>query len=735
MKDILFLLGGRDLEMQTIAHLLTDLKVSFVDVGLDWSNAKLSAYKEVLCTSQVKRIYGVELKTDIQPPANYQLIDHHNEQSNELSSLEQIADLLDVSLTPEQKLIAANDKGYIPAMRELGADTDKISQIRKMDREAQGITPEEELQAKKDADEKKEVRSVCIVKTSLSHFSPICDILYLENKDKILIYNDQSWTFYGRGVDLLVKNMYSTLPAGQYYYGGGENGYFGLAGGEYSKEKIQQDIDSVIRCVSPYSYHIFFFPFKWNVPNSEKEKEFSKQIDLAQLKPSSNSSWKRNLKPEGNDEKVLYDEKCYYYPFVSDVLYDSGKPETLVHHYERSDVQDNLCFYGIEVKGKESPYKLRIDSINLNFYSMGVGMLTFYLRNDTYRRFVDILKINQFGRRIFPPFYEDKNSRSQIASCIWLENSRGEINERYREDFGTYEPIDAWKPARFIKSLIEDFQQDLEVQPVIDDRMFVSCWYGNNAMVTPFKNDSEKAKHFSESKEWYSYTYVDDGYPTCQNEEMRKQLVKRDTYFRWSNLGTLYGITRYSFMLLTDEDYFAINILANHLRTIYARMVEYVLIQKMSILNFSGAVTHVCNLRGKSEVIAKCIRSLHKEYIRFMNQYYFKEVTAQDQGIELYAMLEKQFEIETCAKDLEEEIGELHEYATLMIDSERNVKAERLNIIAIIALPATIVAGLFGMNKLDKTVLELDFYVEILLIILVTVLCGFVYMVWIHQKK
>ena len=496
-----------------------------------------------------------------------------------------------------------------------------------------------------------------------------------------------------------------------------------------------------------FSKHVFFFPFKWNV-KGHKGFDFTKQIDLSNLKPSAYSNWQRNLHPDEKDAKVLYDEKCYYYPFVRDVLYDTGKPDTLVYHFERRETKPNTkCLYHIKVhKGKE--FALNLEAINLNFYSTGVGMLTFYLQNDSYKELDEILAINQYGRRIFPPFFGaiDLENRSEIAEKLWIEGLDG-APDRYTEDFSGYTVHDAWRPARFIRSLIEDFQSNLEIQSAIDDRMFVSCWYANDALAKWFTSGpsdlSERmaqqkwgefhgseeeykglmAERFSQSKDWYRFLYVDANDPTCQHEPMRRKLVAHDTYFRWAGYGSLYGVTRYSFMLLTGTGFYPEEILSKHVETIYARMVEFVLIQKMSILKFSEAVTDVSNLKGKSDVVANRIGSLYKEYIRFMNQYYFKEVTAQDQGIELYQLLEEQMEIEACAKDLDEEISELHGYISLMIDEARNKKAELLNIIAALVLPPTVIAGLFGMNAMSDMP---DFAWQLLLIIAITLGCLFI---------
>lgn len=137
------------------------------------------------------------------------------------------------------------------------------------------------------------------------------------------------------------------------------------------------------------------------------------------------------------------------------------------------------------------------------------------------------------------------------------------------------------------------------------------------------------------------------------------------------------------------------------MRTIYSRLFELVIIQRASMLRFSGEVTKVSGLAGhkrNEREVADRINSLYKEYIRFVNQIYFRDVTAQDQGIELYKMLTAQFESDAQIKDLDEEIGELYQYITLQIDQKRNENGERLNKLAAIFLPASILTGLLGIS-------------------------------------
>lgn len=292
-----------------------------------------------------------------------------------------------------------------------------------------------------------------------------------------------------------------------------------------------------------------------------------------------------------------------------------------------------------------------------------------------------------------------------LAKSIVITGLEGETY-RY-QDFFDYK-IDAhgnerglthtWEPAIFIDSLIKDLSPDMKVTPVIDDRMLVNCWYGNKELSAQIVDN----KDFASSDFWYQYIFVDNGSDTtCKNEQMKKELLEKSTYQRWQEYGTLYGVTRYSLVALTNEK--AFSFIGMHMRTIYSRMFELIIIQRASILRFSSEVTKVsCLSKGSRKQLAERISSLYREYIRFVNQVYFQSVTAQDQGIEMYNMMMEQFLLPEKIKDLDEEIGELHQYATLLIDQKRNENGEWLNKLAACVIPATIMTGLLGMNPFEN---------------------------------
>jgi len=242
-----FLLGGYDLEMVTIKQMLEEREDSIViDKHLKWDNAKLSAYQQELPSYPDNAIYGIELQEDMTPPAKYTRIDHHNDWDQKLSALEQVAEIVGVQLNRHQQLVAANDKGYIPAMQALGATNEEIDRIRRSDRAAQGITDEEEMQAEKSITGNLErCGTLTIVKSITSRFSPICDRLFPYNQ--LLIYTDREWMYYGEGKSRLVQHFYNEITQKKVFYGGGENGYIGCVKDAFSQVEIEQFVKQIIR--------------------------------------------------------------------------------------------------------------------------------------------------------------------------------------------------------------------------------------------------------------------------------------------------------------------------------------------------------------------------------------------------------------------------------------------------------------------------------------------------------
>mgnify|MGYP000518443042 CR=1 FL=1 len=247
-KDrFIFLLGGTDLEMHTICRLLDKNGYRYYDRHLRWDNACLSAYRKEIAdyTEDDTRLWvGIELQKDITPPARYISIDHHNDSAHKPSSLEQLAELLEIPLSRQEQLIAANDRAYIPGMKTLQASDAEIAGIRLADRVCQGVTEEEERLAELAIREHTQVYNNLIVVRALCHrFSPICDRLF--PYERLLVFTDEEWMYYGKQAGRLVEIFQSDIQDGKIFYGGGPDGYIGCKRKAYTSNEIQQHIELI----------------------------------------------------------------------------------------------------------------------------------------------------------------------------------------------------------------------------------------------------------------------------------------------------------------------------------------------------------------------------------------------------------------------------------------------------------------------------------------------------------
>jgi hypothetical protein len=228
--------------------------------------------------------------------------------------------------------------------------------------------------------------------------------------------------------------------------------------------------------------------------------------------------------------------------------------------------------------------------------------------------------------------------------------------------------------------------------------MFTICWYGNSGVSNKIK------QNYQESELWYKFVYLDGQSLTVQDEDMQKNLIEKVTYSRWKNYGTLYGITRYSFVCLSSSleslKKNEADFILNHIKTIYFQMVTLSLAIRASIIRFSDEVTAISDIEESKDIslITQKISNLYKNYLRFKNKLYFKEITPQEQGIEIYDKMRKIMRIDDDIVDLSNEIMTLNNYAFILEEKEEKEQMNKLTKLGTIFLPPTLIAGIFGMN-------------------------------------
>ncbi|MSU56208.1 MAG: hypothetical protein EXS51_02785 [Candidatus Taylorbacteria bacterium] len=248
----IFIVPRNDLEAVEIINLLSHsgekVVVSQQRWGARWENLEPEVVSEVetlLAQNPNVEVVGVEIAGA--PRWDGRNIDHHrwsdSDRSHESSSLEQVADLLGVTLSRYLRQVAENDKGWIPALVKAGATAGEIGYIRLTDRCSQGVTPDDEAEAVRAIALAVWVGKRVIVTTTLSSFqlSPISDRVYGQ-ADEWLVKAANAWLYNGpRHTELFGWVKSSSLGSDRDWSGGSPA--FGYAGFVNPSKELQSKIE------------------------------------------------------------------------------------------------------------------------------------------------------------------------------------------------------------------------------------------------------------------------------------------------------------------------------------------------------------------------------------------------------------------------------------------------------------------------------------------------------------
>ena len=255
----IWIVPNNDLEAKTIIEMLQregeEIFVTGQAWGASWEKLEEEIKAKIAEAKQNgQEVYGVELQGDLEGAIN---VDHHtygeDDRSNPKSSIEQVAEILGVELTLDEQFVAANDKGYIPAMEKLGSELgissedlkEIIANIRMRDREMQGVTIEQEAQAQEAVERLGEIKEKRVyIQLDLPHSktSTVTDRLYGKYDNLLITSEDGETNFYG--TTEIIQMLNEKFPGG--WSGGQLDQGSGFWGGYADQEAIKNAVQEVI---------------------------------------------------------------------------------------------------------------------------------------------------------------------------------------------------------------------------------------------------------------------------------------------------------------------------------------------------------------------------------------------------------------------------------------------------------------------------------------------------------
>lgn len=495
-----------------------------------------------------------------------------------------------------------------------------------------------------------------------------------------------------------------------------------------------------------YSYHTFVLPFTWESKLNEK-----KNYDLIVRNFDDNEFWinydpknEMNIAAEdefvyANEEELYYSEYQYFRSYARPAIYGYGKD--VVHNYAFSPEKvRNKARYHIYKNGFH--YILFVNAIRLKIFNTGVGLFIMECENKWgpgcgckgQDNLAAVKNINDWGRRITLPFIKNPEQISSIcADKLELEiegiGCFSEDNKQFLEGLfsgsqGFADRVSLVHMAGFIKEILNfgskyrfsshqpRDNKTFQIYPIMDDRMFAACVVSDKLVTENMLSFDYRSKKYAfESdrqleKSLYELIYIDsDNGCSCQNAEMRKEMLSKSIYKRWLDYGSLYAVTDYSLIMLStvsegSEYYYLIE----NFLTQYVQMIHICLAQRASLVKFRRDTAKISSsLSGyKSSLTQHKIRmlmNLQERFTAFESQLCFEEISSQQQAVEMYGMMQEAFRIKEEKALLKDSINSLYEVA----DTSLGVSVNKIAIIftwisALLALAALIYDIFFISN-------------------------------------
>ena len=487
------------------------------------------------------------------------------------------------------------------------------------------------------------------------------------------------------------------------------------------KEDFIDDVNTVEELVDNYAnYNYFNEQARILIFNDEKnkpDKGHSKVVNYKFSRIDSSGKSKYKIIVKKDNDKVV----------------DNKEDNSKMNNYQKSNYQ------------KHDKYELNLDKIILKKYEIEnekIFLMMIFVTNNDYERLSDIKNINQYGRRLYSPWIPLDLGNGVNTECpddlqihigdevIYSNDSNDENNgkadlnykdkEIFKYNFDDKnkhklyneklnEIISKPEKSYIIENILNynrDKSDKIKIELINPDRMFVGFYLKNNSLIERIKKYSTEKQEYSTEKQEYAYlydyilsdqlyalAYIDGGDATCQSKVMRKKLLQETIYDRWIDCGTIHTVTHNGFGCIASDGAPYESVIMPFL-TEYMEMIALVLLQRNMLLKF--------HLKAKDLSIqfdSEELENLQKKYVKFKTQVLLFEVTPQEQGYEIYRLMQKQLYIDEEKEKLDDIMNSLYEVANVKHSIELNITVKLLTGFAVIIALLSFAVSVIGCLK------------------------------------
>jgi hypothetical protein len=140
----------------------------------------------------------------------------------------------------------------------------------------------------------------------------------------------------------------------------------------------------------------------------------------------------------------------------------------------------------------------------------------------------------------------------------------------------------------------------------------------------------------------------------------------------------LYGCTPNSLIFTSSLNP---EFLISYFERVYVQLATLILVQKTSQFKFRDEVVDISSNNASEVKLYSQLNDLYLSFIYFQNTICFFEPTSQEQGLDLYKMLQDHLKVNTGMSDLGERIEKLHKYLSVVLENNQTeeMKSTEIN--------------------------------------------------------
>jgi len=367
------------------------------------------------------------------------------------------------------------------------------------------------------------------------------------------------------------------------------------------------------------------------------------------------SGRRKHLTPQAK-----YGEFLYFHPFIQQIFFD--KKDSAIAVLEREDISEAR----IQLREGDVVWRFPVERVNLFLFPTDVAIAAVQLNMPQAEQYAaehelllsDLMDILDWSRRIYPPFFNNENRPGLVPKLFeWLPSAYG--NSSDFECMDSYLRTTAEKRttpvARHWRTLMSplrpedhDDAEGLCYSQLEDDRLGVLSYIA--------VDDPQRIS----PQDWVRLAFCDEHGASNKwpySRSFLESFDRENCYDRFwdpaEGFTTRYLLTGYSFLAVgrQTDDFFRF-VVPQHVEQQYFLLAVLAHMQKASLLGFWKRLADMQQEFEKEKASDESKATLFEaqewllvDLSDFISRFYFREVSNQLQGMELFDCMTKQMRI------------------------------------------------------------------------------------------